>query len=67
MIGKNLTVSPDERLGVLADDGGLSLSHVVKPAAGEHPAAVFDGDTKVADLKFSIISGGAQINTDIFG
>ena len=46
---------------------GRYAVRIPKPAAGEHPAAVFDGDTKVADLKFSIISGGAQINTDIFG
>lgn len=46
---------------------GLYTVRIPKPTAGDHSAAVFDGDTKVADVKFSVISGGAQINNDIFG
>ena len=49
------------------EGSGRYAVRIPKPAAGEHPAAVFDGDTKVADVKFFVVSGGAQINTDIFG
>jgi hypothetical protein len=39
---------------------------VPKPEAGEHRAYVYDGDTKIGELKFTVVSGGAQIRNDDF-
>ena len=46
-------------------DGHYEAS-VPKPDAGEHRAFVYDGDTKIGELKFTVVSGGAQIRNDDF-
>lgn len=45
---------------------GRYVVRVPKPEAGEHVAGVFDGDTKVGEVHFSVTSGGAQIKNDDF-
>jgi len=42
---------------------------IPKPPSGDYGAEVFDGDTRVGNVKFSVISGGAAINRmdDFFG
>ena len=41
---------------------------IPKPATGSYVAIVYDGDTKIDEVRFSVKSGGAQIkNDDFFG
>lgn len=65
--------SPSVRFGgnvhpAIADGAGTGhyLVHIPRPAAGDHVAAVYDGDTKINDVRFSVKSGGAQIRKDDF-
>ena len=48
------------------NETGRYLVRIPKPAAGEHVAMVYDGDTKINDVRFSVKSGGAQIRKDDF-
>lgn len=52
----------------LADgnETGRYIVRIPKPAAGDHVAVVYDGDTKINDVRFSVKSGGAQIKKDDF-
>ena len=66
-------MSPSVRFGginyiAIADgnETGRYLVRIPKPAAGEHVAMVYDGDTKVNGVRFSVKSGGAQIRKDDF-
>ena len=65
--------SPSVRIGgngyaAIADGGetGRYRVRIPKPAAGEHVAVVYDGDTKIDEVRFSVMSGGAQIKKDDF-
>lgn len=49
-----------------APGSGRYAVRVPKPGAGEHVAAVFDGDTKVGEVRYTVVSGGAQIKKDDF-
>ena len=42
---------------------------VPKPTAGAYSADVFDGDTKVGSVRFTVKSGGATVDSmdDFFG
>ena len=48
------------------DKTGRYLVRIPKPVAGDHVAVVYDGDTKINDVRFSVKSGGAQIKKDDF-
>ena len=41
---------------------GHYLAKIPKVAAGDYTVEVYDGDTKISHLDFSVISGGATIN-----
>ena len=58
--GRNYSATAD------GDETGRYLVRIPKPAAGDHVAAVYDGDTKINDVRFSVKSGGAQIKKDDF-
>ena len=49
--------------------GGRYEVKMPKPPPGEYSADVFDGDTRVGSVGFSVVSGGATINKvdDFFG
>lgn len=47
-------------------DGGRYVASIPKPAAGQHVAQVYDGDTCVGELRFSVVSGGVRIENDFF-
>ena len=50
-------------------DGNDTVRYIVripKPAAGEYEAVVYEGDTRIDEVRFSVISGGAQIKKDDF-
>ncbi len=66
-------MSPSVRFGginyaaiVDGNDTGRYLVKIPKPAAGDYVAFVYDGDTKINDVRFSVKSGGAQIKKDDF-
>ena len=43
-------------------DDGHYLAKIPKIATGDYTTEVYDGDTKISNLAFSVISGGATIN-----
>ena len=45
---------------------GHYAAPIPKPDAGEHRAFVYDGDTKIGEVQFTVTSGGAQIQKDDF-
>lgn len=49
-----------------AQKNGRYSVRLPKPMSGEHVASVFDGDTKVGEVRYSVVSGGAQIRNDDF-
>ena len=53
----------------IAEGVGRYEVKIPKPSAGDYKADVFDGDTKVGSVKFSVVSGGATVNSmdDFFG
>lgn len=48
------------------DEAGRYRVQIPKPSAGDHVAVVYDGDTRINDVRFSVASGGAQIRRDDF-
>ena len=58
--GSNYSATAD------GDETGRYIVRIPKPAAGNHVAVVYDGDTKINDVRFSVKSGGAQIKKDDF-
>lgn len=58
--GSNYSATAD------GDKTGRYLVRIPKPVAGDHVAVVYDGDTKINDVRFSVKSGGAQIKKDDF-
>lgn len=48
------------------NDTGRYFVRIPKPAAGEYEAVVYEGDTRIDVVRFSVISGGAQIKKDDF-
>lgn len=66
-------MSPSVRFGGIAyeacsegNETGRYLVRIPKPVAGDHVAAVYDDDTKINDVRFSVKSGGVQIKKDDF-
>lgn len=47
-------------------DGGRYVARVPKPMAGKHVAQVYDGDSCVGEVRFTVESGGVQIKNDFF-
>lgn len=47
-------------------DGGRYVARIPKPAAGRHVAQVYDGDTCLGEVRFTVESGGVQIRNDFF-
>lgn len=47
-------------------DGGRYVVRVPKPTAGKYVAQVYDGDSYVGEVRFTVESGGAQIKDDFF-
>jgi len=45
---------------------GHYLVNLPKVSTGDYSAEVYDGDTKISTLEFSVISGGASVNKDFF-
>ena len=66
-------MSPTVRFGGInyaaitdGNETGRYLVRIPKPTAGDHVAAVYDDDTKINDVRFSVKSGGVQIKDDFF-
>lgn len=58
----------ESRYKATANDSEIGWydARIPKPVAGDHVAIVYDGDTKIDEVRFSVISGGAQIKNDDF-
>ena len=58
----------ESRYNATANDSevGWYDVRIPKPVAGDHVAIVYDGDTKIDEVHFSVVSGGAQIKNDDF-
>lgn len=55
------------RHGAEADGGGgRYVARIPKPAAGMYVAQVYDGDSCVGEVRFTVVSGGVQIKDDFF-
>lgn len=66
-------MSPTVRFGGISytaradgNDTGHYFVRIPKPAAGDHVASVYEGDTRINDVRFSVKSGGVQIKKDDF-